>query len=126
MRQGWGAGSTGAAGRRMRLVALVGAAALVVLGLTAGTALAKKSGTVWLCKPGLKGDPCTKSLTTTVVQTNGEASEEKAKVDKKAPIDCFYVYPTVSEQATENSNLEVEATETQVAIDQASRFSQDC
>jgi hypothetical protein len=126
MRQGWGAGSTGAAGRRMRLVALVGAAALVVLGLMAGTALAKKSGTVWLCKPGLKGDPCTKSLTTTVVQTNGEASEEKAKVDKKAPIDCFYVYPTVSEQATENSNLEVEATETQVAIDQASRFSQDC
>jgi hypothetical protein len=110
----------------MRLVALVSAAALVVLGLSAGTALAKKSGTVWLCKPGLKNDPCTQSLTTTVVQTNGETSEEKTKIDRKAPIDCFYVYPTVSEQPTENSNLEREATETQVAIDQASRFSQDC
>jgi hypothetical protein len=36
------------------------------------------------------------------------------------------VYPTVSEQEGPNSNLEIEPQETQIAIDQASRFSQDC
>ncbi len=44
----------------------------------------------------------------------------------KPPIDCFYVYPTVSEQEGPNANLEIEPQETQIAIDQASRFSQDC
>jgi hypothetical protein len=36
------------------------------------------------------------------------------------------VYPTVSSQQTENANLEIGAEEKQVAIDQASRFSQHC
>ena len=44
----------------------------------------------------------------------------------KPPIDCFYVYPTVSEQEGPNANLEIEPQETQIAVDQASRFSQDC
>ena len=44
----------------------------------------------------------------------------------KAPIDCFYVYPTVSEQEGPNANLEIEPQEKQIAIDQASRFSQSC
>jgi hypothetical protein len=126
MRHGRGAASTAAVGRRTRLFAAIGLAALIVLGATAGSALAAKEKTVWLCKPGLANDPCTSPLTTTVVQTNGATSVEKAKKDGKAPIDCFYVYPTVSEQTTENANLEIEPQETQIAIDQASRFSQDC
>ncbi|HYB23182.1 MAG TPA: DUF3089 domain-containing protein, partial [Solirubrobacteraceae bacterium] len=113
--------------RRARLCALVGVAALVAMGAMSGSALAKKAPkAVWLCKPGLAGDPCTESLTTTVIGPNDETGTEQAKVNRKAPIDCFYVYPTVSEQTTENANLEIEAQETQVAIDQASRFSQDC
>jgi Protein of unknown function (DUF3089) len=36
------------------------------------------------------------------------------------------VYPTVSSQNTLNANLEVDPEETQIAIDQASRFSQVC
>jgi hypothetical protein len=36
------------------------------------------------------------------------------------------VYPTVSSQFTTNANLKIEAEETQIAIDQASRFSQTC
>ncbi|HTU77608.1 MAG TPA: DUF3089 domain-containing protein [Solirubrobacteraceae bacterium] len=138
MRHGGMTGSAGDIARRMRLLALAGAAAFVVLGLMAGPALASKSGTTWLCKPGSKitvhkgeetvreKDPCTESLTTTVVQTDGETSEEKSRIPKNTPVNCFYVYPTVSEQATENANLEIEDNETQVAIDQASRFSHDC
>jgi hypothetical protein len=111
----------------MRLVATVGLAALIVMGIASGSAVAMKAPkTVWLCKPKLENNPCEQSLTATVVQTNGETSRQETPIAKKPPIDCFYVYPTVSEQETENSNLEIEANETQVAIDQASRFSQDC
>lgn len=96
------------------------------MGSMAGSAAAMKSKTVWLCRPGLAKDPCTQPLTATIVQTDGETSVEDAKPNRKAPIDCFYVYPTVSEQQTENANLEIEPQERQVAIDQASRFSQQC
>ncbi len=66
-------------------------------------------------------------LTTTVVQTNGDSERRRShRSTSKPPIDCFYVYPTVSEQASENANLEIEPQETQIAIEQASRFSQDC
>ncbi len=93
MRHGRRSGYTRVLGRRARLLAAVGLAALAAIGAMAGTASAKKATTVWLCKPGLMNDPCTQPLTTTVVQTDGATSTEKAKPNKKAPIDCFYVYP---------------------------------
>jgi len=86
----------------------------------------KAPRTTWLCKPGMMSDPCTEPLTTTVIGPSDEMSTEEAKINKKAPIDCFYVYPTVSEQETENANLTIEPQQTAVAVDQASRFSQDC
>jgi pimeloyl-ACP methyl ester carboxylesterase len=42
------------------------------------------------------------------------------------PIDCFYVYPTVSGQPGILANLHIDPTEIAVARAQASRFSQDC
>src|SRR5580693_8778960 len=127
MRQGFGFARRRALGGRARLLGAVGLAALVVMGLAAGPALATKAErTVWLCKPGLANDPCTAPLTTTVVQTDGDTGVEKAKKAANPPVNCFYVYPTVSEQDTANANLAIEPTETQIAIDQASRFSQDC
>jgi hypothetical protein len=42
------------------------------------------------------------------------------------PIDCFYVYPTVSAQPGILANLHVDPTEIAVARAQASRFSQVC
>jgi hypothetical protein len=93
----------------------------------AAAASASAAETVWLCKPGLAHDPCTRSLTTTVVQTSGETSIQHTKAARNPPINCFYVYPTVSEQVTANANLEIEANETQIAVTQASQFSsQDC
>ncbi len=110
-------------GRLFAAVGLTGIVLLCAAGAMPGSALAK---TVWLCKPGLANNPCTSSLTTTVVQTDGQTSIEDAAVNHKAPIDCFYVYPTVSNQTTENANLRIEPQETSVAIQQASRFSQVC
>jgi hypothetical protein len=112
-RQGWLFAAAG----------LIGIVLLSACGAMTGSAQAK---TVWLCKPGLAKNPCTSPLTTTVVQTNGQTSIEDAIVNYKAPIDCFYVYPTVSTQTTENANLRIEPQETSVAIQQASRFSQVC
>jgi hypothetical protein len=112
-----------------KLFAAAGLAAVALIaasGQLASSALSQPAKTVWLCKPGLAGDPCTSPLTTTVVQNNGQTSIEAAAVNTKAPIDCFYVYPTVSKQTTENANLKIEAQETSVAISQASRFSQVC
>ena len=42
------------------------------------------------------------------------------------PIDCFYVYPTVSPQPGILANLQIDPAETSVAEAQASRFSEDC
>ncbi len=110
----------------IRMVAVLALAALAVLGLA--TTASAKSDTTWLCKPSMKADPCTADRTATVVTySNGTRSETLQKPVKSKPAaDCFYVYPTVSEQAGPNANLEIEPQETQVAIDQASRFSQLC
>jgi len=110
-----------------RTLAIAVLAALAVLGLTAGSALAMKAPkTVWLCKPGMMNDPCNSPLEATIETAKGEVTVEKAKKAMHPSIDCFYVYPTVSEQKTVNANLEIEPSETQIAVDQASRFSQDC
>ena len=114
-------------GRRGLLAAALAAAALGLLAF-AGTAMAKSSN-VWLCKPGKTPDPCQESRTTTVVSYSGETRHETVVTPPKPhkpAIDCFYVYPTVSEQEGPNADLTIEPQETQIAIDQASRFSQDC
>ena len=41
-------------------------------------------------------------------------------------IDCFYVYPTVSDEKSGNSDLKIQDTERSIALYQASRYSQDC
>jgi hypothetical protein len=111
-------------GWRTWMVAALGTAALLGSGLAASSASA--AGTVWLCKPGLANNPCESDLTTTVELGNGSSFVEHAKPASNPPIDCFYVYPTVSSQFTTNANLNIDPEETQIAIDQASRFSQTC
>jgi Protein of unknown function (DUF3089) len=118
-----------AAGRGLRLLCALAFAALMLAGLSVASASAMKVKpvkTTWLCKPGQTPDPCAVPLTATVINTNGEESTEKVKKTSNPPINCFYVYPTVSEQPTPNANLEIEPQEEQIAIDQAARFSQDC
>src|SRR5215217_2821198 len=49
----------------------------------------------WLCVPGHNA-ACDVNLDTTVVAANGSTKIEKFAPAKAPPIDCFYVYPTVS------------------------------
>ena len=84
------------------------------------------AGVEWLCRPGLPGDPCTANLTTTVIPVSGPTTVEHATPAKNPPVDCFYVYPTVSGQSGVVANLHIDPSETAVARIQASRFSQVC
>lgn len=108
---------------RAAMLAALSVTAIAIAGLAASSASAE---TTWLCKPGLASNPCTSSEEATVELANGASFTEHAQPAKNPPIDCFYVYPTVSSQFTENANLEIGPEEKQIAIDQASRFSQTC
>jgi hypothetical protein len=83
---------------------------------------------VWLCRPGTLPDPCAPGLSTTIY--NPRLTRALAVVHPKAqhdpPIDCFYVYPTVSDEKTGNSDLQIQNTERSIALYQASRYSQYC
>lgn len=103
------------------LAALVAAILLVVPG-----AASAKDKTKWLCQPGQKNDPCHVDLTTTALKSDGSSSVEHAKNAKSPRIDCFYVYPTVSDQQTTNANLKIDPEIRSIAIYQAARFSQSC
>lgn len=79
----------------------------------------------WLCRPGRK-DACAIDLTTTVVAANGKLTRETWKADTKAPIDCFYVYPTVSMDPTPNSDMQAGQEEMNVIRQQFARFASVC
>lgn len=83
--------------------------------------------TVWLCRPGQHPDPCTPGLSTTVYSpTLKKLGVEHPKQVPHPAIDCFYVYPTVSDQKTGNANLHVDPEERSIALYQAARYSQYC
>ncbi|HTW43760.1 MAG TPA: DUF3089 domain-containing protein [Solirubrobacteraceae bacterium] len=108
---------------RALTIAALTVAACAVSGAAASAASAE---TTWLCRPGLASNPCLSSEETTVELANGSSFVEKAQPAKKPPIDCFYVYPTVSSQFTENANEEIDPEEDAIAESQAARFSQVC
>ena len=85
------------------------------------------SGTVWLCRPNQSPDPCTSSRAATTVTGTGTTRPSVAPPTRQARrFDCFYVYPTVSAETSENADLAVQPAETAAAIVQASRFSRRC
>lgn len=79
----------------------------------------------WLCRPG-RQDACAADQTATVVQANGTTSVETFKADANAPIDCFYVYPTVSSDPGGNSDMTPDLPEKAVADQQFARFGSVC
>ncbi len=82
--------------------------------------------TVWLCKPGIAANPCEGNLNATVVDAQGVSTVQSASPAANPPVDCFFVYPTVSHQQTLNADLTIDPEETAVAIAQAAQFSRVC
>ena len=109
--------------RSLRLLPALLAALFVI----AGAASAASAKTVWLCLPGASPDPCTPGLSTTVYSPSGKRlSVQHPKPVKHPAIDCFYVYPTVSGQATTLANFNIDPVERSIALYQAARYSQYC
>ena len=82
-------------------------------------------GENWLCRPG-RHDACDVDLSTTVVTAEGKLTRETWTADPKAPIDCFYVYPTVSNDPTPNSDMTPGPEEKMVIRSQFARFGSKC
>jgi len=78
----------------------------------------------WLCLPH-RADVCSTPLSTTALNANGFGSTGRSTVAKDPPLDCFYVYPTVSRDQALNSDLNM-SEEIGTAAAQAARFSSVC
>ena len=86
-----------------------------------------KDNTVWLCKPGIPNNPCEPGFDTTLISPSGQiVGTQAVKPDKKRKFDCFYVYPTVSDDKTPNSDLSIDPEERSIALYQAARYSLHC
>ena len=79
----------------------------------------------WLCQPG-REDACTVDLSTTIINANGSTKQEKFTAANNPDVDCFYVYPTVSMDPTENSDMVANKEEHNVIASQFARFQAVC
>ena len=80
----------------------------------------------WLCRPGKANDACAVDLTTTIVAADGTLTRETFMPTPNAPIDCFYVYPTVSTDPGPNSDMSIDPAEQNVVRQQFARFGSQC
>ncbi|MBS0296942.1 MAG: DUF3089 domain-containing protein [Proteobacteria bacterium] len=81
----------------------------------------------WLCRPGRSNDVCGRSnQDATVLQADGSTRIERLHADPNAPIDCFYVYPTVSTAPGGNAPMAIERAEIAVINQQFARFASVC
>ncbi|HEX5618940.1 MAG TPA: DUF3089 domain-containing protein [Solirubrobacteraceae bacterium] len=103
------------------------AVAAVVVAVALTTAAGAQGRTKWLCGPGVKDDPCRPKLSTT--RYDGWDVFVDRLVAGRARdrgVDCFYVYPTVSDQQTRNANKRVDPEIRSIALFQAAWFSRVC
>jgi Protein of unknown function (DUF3089) len=117
------------------LRAAVAAAAVFVAPAPVSAAVARPSATappvpnasvVWLCRPGMRRDPCTVDPSATSIGPDGKPVRRPAHDAAHPAFDCFYVYPTVVPGPALNAPLRVQPVLRDVAVEQASRFSQVC
>src|SRR5208282_1923032 len=83
------------------------------------------NGDSWLCRPA-RQDACAVDLSTTVISASGKLTREDWSANHNAPIDCFYVYPTVSSEPSGNSDMLLGPEEKGVVRAQFARFASVC
>jgi hypothetical protein len=109
---------------------------ILSLGLAVGSARAEDAAVapaatdyanpdVWLCRPD-RQDACSAPQDATIVAVNGTLTREVFHPAKNSPIDCFYVYPTVSNEPGGNSDLNITTAEKLVVNAQFARFAAKC
>jgi hypothetical protein len=108
---------------RTRIVAVAVTMAAAALSVAGSASAATK----WLCGPGVANDPCRPSLGTTLYRGwNTPAGKVTPRRERDRGVDCFYVYPTVSNQSGRLATKAVDPEIRSIALYQAARFSQLC
>ncbi len=79
----------------------------------------------WLCLPG-REDACSTPLPTVELDPSGYGSTSDIRVAEDPPLDCFYVYPTVSNDQGLNSDMNAGREERLVVETQFGRFASVC
>jgi hypothetical protein len=85
-------------------------------------------GRNWLCHPDNAGeDYCDRDLTTTLVNQDGSTGDEAHVRAEDPAVDCFYVYPTISNDPGLNADLEPDENgEVRALLNQAARLDSVC
>jgi hypothetical protein len=79
----------------------------------------------WLCRPSAS-DLCATPVVATIVQSDGSRAIRVFRPNPSAPIDCFYVYPTVSEDPAGNSGMTAGPGEQRAVAQQFAAFASVC
>lgn len=107
----------------------VGAAAQAPAGMPARGDLAPvdyAQASAWLCRPGVDDGTCSANLDAIAFDGKGARSAAPYVAAKDPPIDCFYVYPTVSNDPTMYSDMAAGAEERRTVHGQAARLGAAC
>lgn len=81
----------------------------------------------WLCHPEVADDACDRTdLDVTVVHPDGSTAVREVTPATDPPIDCFYLYPTVSFDLAPNSDLVPGEEEEFVVANQFARYGRVC
>lgn len=119
--------------RRTRFLAAlaitVASSAVAVGGAAVGgaaPAAAAPSGIEWICNPAMDSDPCDLPSDTTDLLTGEVAAGAPRPAESDKPVDCFYVYPTVTNQVALNVDPGIAPEVASIAQFQASRFADTC
>jgi DUF3089 family protein len=108
----------------LRSVLLAG---LVLGALAVPASAATPPATVWLCRPGLASNPCTPGQQTTRFTPAGKRiGVADTRATRTPSIDCFYVYPTVSDQKSPIATRAIGPEERSIALWQAAHYSRVC
>ncbi len=79
----------------------------------------------WLCRPG-RADACSASLDAVAYDRAGTRAPVPFVPAADPPVDCFYVYPTVSNDSAAYSDMAPGEEEKRAALVQAARFRAAC
>src|SRR5258708_11630308 len=75
----------------------------------------------------IENNGCGRGFYMTLLSPTGQVTgTQPLKPDRKRKFDCFYVYPTVSDDKSTNSDLSIDPEERSIALYQAARYSLHC
>lgn len=79
----------------------------------------------WVCRPGREAT-CTTGLDAMEVRADGARTPRPFRPAAAPAVDCFYVYPTVSRETSDYSDLQASPEVAEIVRDQAGRLTSLC